>query len=42
MPSIDITHGWYVVWYWDDGCYVNKKFMDYEDAVEFAKEHDDE
>lgn len=34
------TAGWYVVWYWDDDeTFTNMKFMDYDDAVEFAKEH---
>lgn len=39
-PTIEMTPGWYVVWYWaDPEHYTNKKFMDYEDALAFAKEH---
>lgn len=39
-PRIVFTPGWYVVWYWiDDTTFTNMKFMDYDDAVEFAKEH---
>lgn len=40
MSEIVVTPNWYVVWYWlDEQTYTNMKFMDYEDALEFAKEH---
>ena len=36
--NIEFTASWYVVWYWiDDTHYTSMKFMDYEDAVAFAK-----
>ena len=39
-PGVEFTPGWYVVWYWlDADTFTNMKFMDYDDAVEFAKEH---
>lgn len=39
-PGVEFTPGWYVVWYWiDDEHFTNQKFMDYDDAVQFAKEH---
>lgn len=39
MVEIEQTGSWYVVWYWEDEIhFVNQKFLDYEDAVEFVKE----
>ena len=38
--SIYVTAGWYVVWYWlNESTYTQRKFDDFEDAMEFAKEH---
>lgn len=39
MAEISYEPNWYVVWYWeDDTHFTNRKFMDYEDAVLFAKD----
>jgi len=41
MPMLEIIReaNWYVVWYWDDGHYVNTKFYDFSDALYFARTH---